>query len=116
MNTITASTITTINAATAPGSGGQDVFSFIDSLTSDATSTIGGILVLAGIIVALIISIGKRTFGGVIVGVAVGGLIAGLGALVVAISGVFTQTADSSPTAAEQPAIVQQAERGTELL
>ncbi|WP_431791719.1 hypothetical protein [Kocuria palustris] len=108
MNTLTTSAITSISAATAPGGGGEDVFSYIDNLASDTQSTIGSILVVVGIIVALMISVQKRTFGGVIIGIAVGGAIAALGGIVVAFSGVFEQTA--TPNAASETAIVQQVE------
>lgn len=109
MNTLTTSAITSINAATAPGAGGgDDVFSYIENLASNTQSTIGSILVVVGIIVALMISVQKRTFGGVIIGIAVGGAIAALGGIVVAFSGVFEQTA--TPNAASETAIVQQVE------
>lgn len=109
MNTLTTSAITSISAATAPGAGGgEDVFSYIENLASNTQSTIGSILVVVGIIVALMISVQKRTFGGVIIGIAVGGAIAALGGIVVAFSGVFEQTATTN--AASETAIVQQVE------
>ena len=115
MNALTARTVTTISAAPGGGGGGSDFFEFIDNLTSSATSTIGGILVLAGIIVALVIAFAKKTVGGVLQGLIIGGLIAGIGVFVVALSGLFEQTF-TNENASGSPAIVQEAPETEALL
>lgn len=76
-----------------------DVFDTVDSFTSSATASVGGILVLAGIIIGLIIAIRQKTVGGVIIGIVVGGLIAALGGIIVSISGVFEETFTSASPA-----------------
>lgn len=76
-----------------------DVFDTVDSFTSSASASVGGILVLAGIIIGLIIAIRQKTVGGAIIGIVVGGLIAALGGIIVSISGVFEETFTSASPA-----------------
>lgn len=76
-----------------------DVFETVDSFTSAATASLGGILVLAGVIIGLTIAIRQKTVPGAIIGIVVGGLIAALGGIIVNVSGVFEETFTSASPA-----------------
>lgn len=76
-----------------------DVFETVDSFTSAATASLGGILVLAGVVIGLMIAIRQKTVGGAIIGIIVGGLIAALGGIIVSLSGVFEETFTSASPA-----------------
>lgn len=84
----------------------EGIFGAITDFTSQAQVAITSVLVVAGIVIALLISLNKRNVPGVIMGIIVGGLIAGLGVLV----GVFSNMAKeefASPAHVEDLAIVQ---------
>ncbi|MDO5867077.1 MULTISPECIES: hypothetical protein [Paenarthrobacter] len=84
----------------------EGIFGAINSFSAEAQGAISSVLVVAGIVIALLISLNKRNVPGVIMGIVVGGLIAGLGVLV----GVFSNMAKeefASPAQVEDVAIVQ---------
>lgn len=77
----------------------SNVFDTVDGLVNRTQASIGGIITLAGIIVGLLLAWKARSVSGVIIGIIVGGLIAGLGGLILWASGVFNETL-TTPTAA----------------
>lgn len=91
-----------INAiATVP----MDVFETVDGLVNDAQATIGGIISLVGLIVGIIIAWKSKSATGAVVGIVVGGLVAGLGGLIMWASGIFNETL-TTPPSTEASAVV----------
>lgn len=72
-----------LQGGAAPMAGGG-VIDWINVFTQDVKGAISGILIVAGLVVGGLIAASKRTVVGAILGVVVGGFIAGIGGLILA--------------------------------
>lgn len=85
---------------------GQGLFDWINQTTNQVQTAISGVLIVVGLIVALMISFSKRTLPGVITGVVTGGLIAGIGGLVLAFSGMAEKEVGAAAQITETAVVV----------
>lgn len=70
----------------------MDAFEFIDQLTQNATRSIGGLFVLAGLIVALVTILMKRSMAGAFQALITGGIITIVGVGIIVVGEVFKNT------------------------
>lgn len=85
-------------------------FDWSNNILNSTQALLGSLLVVVGLLVFIITAWQVKTIPGVIGGLVTGALIAGAGALIVALSGVFSQTVEEGNTTASaenSPAIIQ---------
>ncbi|WP_237189256.1 hypothetical protein [Rothia nasimurium] len=83
------------------------LFDTINNLVTNTQATLGGVLVVVGLLVFIIAAWRTKTIPGIIGGLVAGGIIAGAGAIIIALSGVFTQTIQETNTATANTTITQ---------
>lgn len=93
---------TIVNAA---ATGNQNLqaagfFDWANNIVNNTQALIGGVLVVVGLILFIIISWAGKNIPSVIGGLVVGGIVAGAGTIIVALSGVFGETIEEGNTTA----------------
>lgn len=78
------------------------LFDTVNSLISNTQATVGSLLVLMGMLIFIIVAWRTKTLPGIIGGLVAGGIVAGAGAIVIAFSGIFTQTIQETTTASAE--------------
>ena len=85
-------------------------FDWANNMLGNTKALLGSFLVVVGLLVFIITAWSTKTIPGVIGGLVVGAMISGAGAVIVALSGVFSQTIEEGNTTASTettPAIIQ---------
>lgn len=93
---------TIVNAA---ATGNQNLqaagfFDWANNMISNTQALIGGVLVVAGLLIFIMISWAGKNIPSVIGGLVVGGIVAGAGTIIISLSGVFGETIDEGNTTA----------------
>lgn len=85
-------------------------FDWSNNILNNTQALLGSLLVVVGLLVFIITAWSTKTIPGVIGGLVAGAIIAGAGAIIVSLSGVFSQTIEEGNTTASAenpPAIIQ---------
>lgn len=68
------------------------IFQFLENLISDVQSLLGGVFVVAGLLIGIFVAVkGRGSVSSVVMGIITGGLIAALGVIIVSTSSLFEQ-------------------------
>lgn len=97
MNTLTA---TTENLQAA------GFFDWSNNIINNVQGTLGGLLIVIGLLVFIITAWSTKTIPGVIGGIVAGAIIAGAGVIIVSLSGVFQQTIEEGNSTAAPTSII----------
>lgn len=85
------------------------IFETANNFISNTQALLGATLIVVGLLVFIIAAWRTKTVPGIIGGLVAGGLVAGAGGIIIALSGVFSQTVQESGTASpEQTSYSQQ--------
>jgi xanthine/uracil permease len=96
----------------------MDLFEFIDQLTQNATRSIGGLFVLAGLIVALVTILMKRSMAGAFQALLTGGVITIIGAGIIVVGEYFKNTLDQGSNASGVSSVqeIRDQDHGSEII
>lgn len=96
--------------AAAPGTSIQAAgfFDWANNILSNTQALLGALLIVVGLLVFIITSWQTKTIPGIIGGLVAGAIIAGAGTIIVALSGVFSQTVQEGNTTAAPDTIYSQ--------
>lgn len=95
------------SAASTPTIQAAGAFEWANNILNSTQALLGSALVVIGLLVFIIAAWRTKNIPGIIGGLIAGGLIAGAGVLIVALSGVFQQTVQEGNTTASPISIVQ---------
>lgn len=95
------------SATSNPTIQAAGAFEWANNILSSTQALLGSALVVIGLLVFIIAAWRTKNIPGIIGGLIAGGLIAGAGVLIVALSGVFQQTVQEGNTTAAPISIVQ---------
>lgn len=97
------------STASTPTIQAAGAFEWANNMLNSTQAVLGSALVVVGLLVFIIAAWRTKNIPGIIGGLIAGGLIAGAGVLIVALSGVFQQTVQEGSTTATPTSIVQSA-------
>lgn len=110
--------MTTFNltsAATGTSIQAAGFFDWANNILSNTQALLGALLIVVGLLIFIITSWQTKTIPGIIGGLVAGAIVAGAGTIIIALSGVFSQTVQEGNTTASPATVYSQQHTGNEL-
>lgn len=110
--------MTTFNltaAATGTSIQAAGFFDWANNILSNTQALLGALLIVVGLLIFIIVSWQTKTIPGIIGGLVAGAIVAGAGTIIIALSGVFSQTVQEGNSTAAPTIVYSQQHTGNEL-
>lgn len=102
-------------AATGTSIQAAGFFDWANNILSNTQALLGALLIVVGLLIFIIVSWQTKTIPGIIGGLVAGAIVAGAGTIIIALSGVFSQTVQEGNSTAAPTIVYSQQHTGNEL-